>query len=277
MKMNIIYKIAYSALFIITISACEEVINIDLNTASPKLSVTAIITDQPGPYYVTLTKSESFFSSNDSFPAVSNAVVIISDNAGNSEKLTEIKAGVYQTTNLQGVNGRTYHLSIEANGNKYEATSYLPYPIALDSVAAQKITATGPGNKENKNKYYLKCYFTDPEGSEDYYRVEPLLSNSDTLASSYQIYSDEVTNGQHIEFPVQKPTFSLGDSAIVEFYHVNKENYNYYKTANNILKSRKGPMASASAPQANPLTNISGEAVGYFGTFAVSKKTIIVK
>jgi hypothetical protein len=277
MKIKAIYRIALSAFVMATMPACEEVINVDLNTASPKLSVTAIITDQPGPYYVTLTKSESFFSSNDAFPAVSNAVVVISDDAGNSEQLTETKAGVYQTTNLQGVNGRTYHLSIEAEGNKYKASSYLPYPVALDSVAAQKITATGPGNKENKNKYYLKCYFTDPEGSEDYYRVEPLIPNLDTLASSYQIYSDEVTNGKHIEFPVQKPTFSLGDSAIVEFYHVNKENYDYYKTANNILKNRKGPMASASAPQANPLTNISGGAVGYFGTFTVNRRLIVVK
>lgn len=275
--MNAIYKLALIVLAIATFSACEEVINIDLNTASPKLSVTAIITDQPGPYYVTLTKSESFFSSNNSFPAVNNAAVVISDDAGNTEKLTEIKAGVYQTTNLQGVNGRTYHLSIETNGNKYVATSYLPYPISLDSVATQKITATGPGNKENKNKYYLKCYFTDPEGSEDYYRVEPIIPNLDTLSSSYQIYSDEVTDGQHVEFPIQKPTFKLGDTAIVEFYHVNKENYNYYKTANNILKSRKGPMASASAPQANPLTNISGEAVGYFGTFTVSKRVVVVR
>ncbi|HEY9125203.1 MAG TPA: DUF4249 domain-containing protein [Bacteroidales bacterium] len=275
--MNTIYKLAIAISVIAAFSACEEVINVDLNTASPKLSVTAIITDQPGPYYVTLTKSESFFSSNDSFPAVSNAVVVISDDAGNSEQLTETKAGVYQTNNLQGVSGRTYHLSIEASGNKYEATSYLPYPIALDSVTAQKITASGPGNKENKNKYYLKCYFTDPKGSEDYYRVEPIIPNLDTLSSSYQIYSDEVTDGQHVEFPVQKPTFNFGDTAIVEFYHINKKNYDYYKTANNILKSKKGPMASASAPQANPLTNISGEAVGYFGTFAVNRRLIVVK
>jgi hypothetical protein len=263
------------ALIFVTIS-CEEVITIDLNTASPKIAVTAIVTDQPGPYFVTLTKTASYFSSNDSFPAVQNAKITLSDDAGNSELLKEITPGTYSTASLQGVNGRNYYLKIEAEGNVYEASSYLPFPVSLDSVVSQKITTSGPREK-NKNKYYVKCTFIDPAGSADFYRIETVLANSDTLASAYQIYSDEVTDGQQIEYPVQRPTFKLGDTAIVELYHINPVNYDYFKTANNILKSKKGPMASASAPQGNPLTNISGGAVGYFGTFAVSTKKVVVK
>jgi hypothetical protein len=277
MKIFNLYIILLAVISAITFSACEEVINIDLNTASPHLTVTAIVTDQAGPYYVTLSKTESYFSSNDSFPLVRNAFVIISDNAGNSDTLVESEPGTYKTSSLQGISGRTYHLKIIAEGRTYEANSYMPYPVTLDSVVSQKITATGPRNKENNNKYYIKCFFNDPAGSTDYYRVESVVANTDTLASYYQIYSDEVTDGQKIVYPVQRPTFKLGDTAVVELYHINAANYDYYKTANNILKNKKGLMASASAPQANPLTNISGGAVGYFGTFTVSTEKVVVK
>ena len=262
---------------IVALMACEEIINIDLNTASPRLTVTAIVTDQPGPYYVNLLKTESYFSSNDSFPAVRNATITISDDAGNSDILQESVPGTYKTSTLHGVSGRTYHLKIVAEGLAYEAFSYLPYPVKLDSVVSQKITATGPRSKEGTNKYYVKCFFDDPAGSSDFYRIESVVVNTDTLASYYQIYSDEVTDGQKIGYPVQRPTFNLGDTAEVELYHINSANYDYYKTANNILRNKKGPMASASAPQANPLTNISGGAVGYFGTFAVSKEKVVVQ
>ena len=262
---------------IISLMACEEIINIDLNTASPRLTVTAIVTDQPGPYFVSLSKTESYFSPNDSFPAVSNVTVTISDDAGNSDLLLESVPGIYKTSTLRAVNGRTYHLHIVAEGHTYEAFSYLPFPVKLDSVVSQKITNSGPHSKEGKNRYYIKCYFDDPAGSADFYRIESVVANKDTLASYYQIYNDEVTDGQKIVYPVQRPTFKLRDTAIVELYHLNSANYNYYKTANNILRNKKGPMASASAPQANPLTNISGGAVGYFGTFAVSRKKLVVK
>ena len=268
-------NIILAALLSASLTSCEEVISIDLNTASPRLTVTAIVTDQPGPYEVVLSKTESYFSSNDLFTAVRSAVVTISDDAGNSEILPETVPGTYLTSALQGVNGRTYHLKIVAENQTYEADSYLPYPIALDSVISQKVTTTT--HKVSSNSYYLKCMFEDPVGSADYYRVESTVASTDTLASVYQIYSDQVTDGQKIIFPLLRPTFILGDTALVELYHINTSNYDYFKTANNILRNKKGPMAAASAPQANPLTNISGGAMGYFGTFAVSRKRVIIK
>jgi hypothetical protein len=268
--------IFFAILLIMGLWSCEEIITIDLNTASPRLTVTAIVTDQPGPYTVSLSKSESYFSSNNSFPTVSHAVVTISDNAGNTETLKEAAPGNYQTTVLRGVNGRIYHLKIVSEGITYEASSYLPFPVALDSVTSQKLAATGPHSNESANSYYVKCYFKDPSGSSDFYRIESIVASTDSLASYYQIYSDEVTDGQKIAYPLQRPTFKIGETATIELYHINADNYDYYKTANNILRNKKGPMASASAPQANPMTNISGGAVGYFGTFAVSRKVMVV-
>jgi len=261
----------------IFVTACEEVISIDLNSSSPRLVVNATITDQTGPYYVSLNKSENYFASNDSFPVVTHAEITLSDDKGFSETLTEERPGVYKTISLQGINGNTYHLKIVTEENIYEAWSQLPYAVALDSVKYQKNTQSGPREKENTNKYYVKCIFNDPANEENFYRIETKVNNVDTTASSYQIYNDVFTNGKTITYPLQRPTFDIGDTVEVELYTINKANYDYFKTANNILQNKKGPMASASAPQANPVTNISGGALGYFGTFAVSRKKVIIK
>ncbi|HSZ26237.1 MAG TPA: DUF4249 family protein, partial [Cytophagaceae bacterium] len=96
-------------------SACQKVINVDLNDASPQLVIIGTVTDQSGPYSVSLSQTVNF-SDDNIFPPVSGAQVIISDNVGNSETLTETTPGTYKTSLLQGVTGRTYSLSVTSNG-----------------------------------------------------------------------------------------------------------------------------------------------------------------
>src|ERR1700739_1121707 len=87
------------------VSSCQKVINIDLNSANPDIVVDAEVMDNAGPYTVNLTQTVNF-SDNNVFPAVNGASVLISDNAGNSELLTETSPGNYTTSHLQGMDGR---------------------------------------------------------------------------------------------------------------------------------------------------------------------------
>src|ERR1700746_1541531 len=96
-------------------SSCEKVIKIDLKDADARVVVQGNVTNAPGPYTVTLNSSVSYYSDN-TFPAITGAQVKISDNAGNSESLTETSQGVYQTSSLSGVKGRTYYLEVTASG-----------------------------------------------------------------------------------------------------------------------------------------------------------------
>src|ERR1700744_1940310 len=93
-----------AVLLLITLSSCTKVINVDLNSANPNMVVDAEIADQPGPYKVSLTKTVNFRDDN-IFPAVSGAVIVLSDNAGNSETLAETSPGNYTSAHLQGVVG----------------------------------------------------------------------------------------------------------------------------------------------------------------------------
>ena len=91
--------------------ACEKVIDIDLNDVEPKIVVEANIDDIEGPYQVKLTKTVNYNQSN-MFPTVSDAVVTLSDSEGNTEVLVESVPGIYVSTLIEGVPGRTYTLDI---------------------------------------------------------------------------------------------------------------------------------------------------------------------
>src|ERR1017187_6611118 len=119
------------AMTLLLLSSCTKAINIDLNSANPNIVVDAELTDQPGPYTVNLTKTVNF-SDNNVFPAINGATVVISDNAGNSNTLTEPTpgSGNYVTSNLQGTVGKAYSISISYNGKTYTAISTMPGPVA---------------------------------------------------------------------------------------------------------------------------------------------------
>lgn len=88
----------------VTLMGCEDVIELDLDEGAPRIAIEGIVTDQPGPYTVTITESVGFYDDN-VFPSISGAYVEISDDQGNVEVLAEKEAGVYQTASLQGQRG----------------------------------------------------------------------------------------------------------------------------------------------------------------------------
>ena len=106
--------------------SCQKVVSIDLNNANPQMVAEAIVTDGPGPYTVTLTKSGDYFSPSLYFPPVTHAFVTIADNLGVTDTLKETSAGTYRTSVLHGSQGKSYALRIVAEGKEYDAVSTMP-------------------------------------------------------------------------------------------------------------------------------------------------------
>src|SRR4051794_35684343 len=87
--------------------ACEKVIQVDLNTAAPQIVIEGEITDSPGPYHVKISKTTNF-SADNVFPAISRAVVKITDNTGQADSLIETSPGTYSSRTIKGKPGNTY-------------------------------------------------------------------------------------------------------------------------------------------------------------------------
>jgi hypothetical protein len=98
--------------------------------------VDGMITNDPGPYTVTLSRSSSV--SQPAFLPLVGCEVSIMDNLGNSEILKEESDGIYRTSpnGIQGEVGISYKLSIQTpNGRHYESEyAYLSPPTTIDSI-----------------------------------------------------------------------------------------------------------------------------------------------
>jgi hypothetical protein len=242
------------------LSSCERVIDLKLNASSSQIVIAGNVYDQIGPYFVQISKSVNFDQSN-SYPAVSGATVIISDNTGNIDTLTESLPGIYKTSSLKGVPGRTYQLSVYAQGKRYTAVSTMPPPVRMDSIYFSRSIF---GNEEQ-----ITVDFVDPSNTDNYYRLIGFIN--DLQESDISILSDQLFQGKSISYSMMArdsdSPFKKGDKVAVWLESIDKNVFEYFRTA--------GREGGQSASPANPTSNISNGALGYFNACAVRKKSIV--
>ena len=121
------------------LSACQEEYRATLDNAEPLLVVEGLITDQPGPHAVKLTRTVKF--QEDFAPQrVSGASIKITGTDGSVVFLHENQPGIYLTPyDFSGAIGESYELFITtAEGEEYQSApqEILP-PLSIDSVFGQ--------------------------------------------------------------------------------------------------------------------------------------------
>lgn len=114
-----------SILSIIILSGCIDQLEyqIPLPQELP-ISVSGHITNQPGPYEVTINRGFDIQSLEDRKIPITAQRVILFDELGNNEELKEVSSGIYQTdpAGIQGKVGGIYWLRIELfDGRIYES------------------------------------------------------------------------------------------------------------------------------------------------------------
>jgi len=249
------------------ILSCKKVVNLKLDSAPPQLVIEGNITDTPGPDTVKIMHSVNFYADNN-FPGVSGAAVIVSDNTGAKETLTPVSPGIYITKTLKGTPGNTYTLSVTVNDTNYTATSTMPQPVNLDS-----ITFT-TSSRIRKSQIVAVANFQDPPGESNYYRFEEHI-NGALFTKNYFIFDDRLSDGRYINFNLRTDSTSLnpGDLLEVNMYCVDKNDYTYFFQLDRTTSS--GTFNTDASP-ANPSTNISNGAYGYFSAHTVRSKTVAV-
>jgi len=252
-----------SLIIFIGLTSCQKVINIDLNSAAPQMVIEGNITDQPGPYAVYLSQTVNFSETN-VFPPVTGANVIISDNLGNTEMLTESSSGKYVTSVLHGTPGRTYSLSVTANGKTYTASSTMPNPVNIDTLVNKK---EGFGHEMSWSARFL-----DPAGKDNYYAL--FLKINNVIQSNFSSTDDHLRDGDTIDMRIPIPrdlTLKSGDSVNVILESIDQNVREYFRLLRQL--NRNGIQ---SAPPANPVNNLTGGALGYFSAHADRKKILVI-
>jgi hypothetical protein len=255
---------------LLVLPGCEKVINVDLNNAAPGIVIEGVINDRHGPYTVFISKSGSYFNQPD-LPEVSGAKVTITDNTGLIDSLKEVGPGVYLTSRTRGTPGRTYTLKVLSEGKEYTGTSTMSGHVNIDSLVLVKSDNQRfdfDGTNQNETPLEIHCFFRDPV-EKNFYRIR-VFRNDSINTQNYRLFDDQYTNGLETELRVSRAV--EGSTYRIELLSLDRYTYGYYKTLEDLLYTNP---FFGSTP-ANPNSNLSNGALGYFAAYAVSVKMISV-
>ena len=248
-------------------AACKKVVNVDLRNTTPQIVIEGEVTDAPGDYTVTISKTVDFTASN-TYPPVSGATVFISDsNSLYTNQLREVDSGVYMTTDLVGVPKHTYQLKVIIGNQVYTASSTMPVRVPLDSITfAQNIGFNG------QQEINAVVNFQDPAGTPNYYQF--IEVDNDRLIPDIFVFEDRLSDGRYIEEPLFNDSSYLQrrDNLVLIMNCIDQNIYNYFFTLANISANNNGQSVTPS----NPVSNITNGALGYFSAHTTQRGTLQV-
>lgn len=278
-------------------SACEDVIDPELQAADPVLVVDAWINNLPGEQTIRLTWSQPYFEAKVP-PPVSGASVLVRDEEGRVfffyENIT--KPGHYEWVPAGADTlriGSTYALEITIGPDTYTAASYMGRVPPVDSVTFEEDDNLATGNKVIRAEFWA----TDPVGPGDAYWIRtfkngiPLLKPSEiNIAFDAGVSIGGPADGVAFIAPVRRrinsndqnedgslvSPIALGDTLHVQIHSLTVAAFTYLNEVS-IQTNRPGGFQELFAtPLSNVSTNIintnpSGlKAVGFFNVSAVS-------
>lgn len=257
---------------ILFLIACEEVIDIDLNDSNPRLVIEGSIDNSNGPFTVKVSQTINYFGENDVIP-VDVERVTISTATGYSDILVSIAEGEYRTTNILGEPGETYTLTVLHNGSTITASSTMPKPIAINKL--QYAFDDREFNPAGESGYEVTCFFNDPPGQGNYYRLL-VYQNEELLDDSgFYLFEDRFSDGNEVSYTFFDRRFDLDDDIKVELRTLDQQTYEYYDQLNDLLGGGMGPGAGSAAP-GNPTSVFSEDALGVFAAYASIKANFTI-
>ncbi len=249
-------------------SGCEKVVQVNLNKATPQIIIQGNVTNEAGPYTVSITRSVPFDNSN-VFPPVTGAVVKIKDvTAGITDILTETMPGVYNTATVQGTAGSTYTLEVMTDNKTYTASSTMPGIVVLDSVSFFINTFFGTTLTNPLPN------FQDPPDADNYYFFKQLINRKPV--KTFFVFDDRLSQGRYISRQLFNDSAYIKnlDTVELEMRCIDKNVYNYF---NHIIEAQGGGNSGPVAAPGNPASNISNGAFGYFSAHTVQRKAGVFK
>jgi hypothetical protein len=140
---------------------------------STDLIVDGLITDEPGPYTVKLTKGIKIDDSRQVGEPIDAKQITLFDNAGNEEVLEHTGNGIYQTkpNGIHGVIGREYFIRIEMyNGNVIESLPDKMNPVGEVDSIYYEFESHQPADAPTEYGYRIFIDAHDAPGNDHYLR-----------------------------------------------------------------------------------------------------------
>ncbi|MBO3117321.1 DUF4249 domain-containing protein [Winogradskyella sp. DF17] len=216
------HKFIRICLMAFLIYSCEDVIDIELNEAPPRLVIDASISwfknTTGNEQSIRLSLTAPFF--NDSVPPANGATVTIADSSGNIYDFIEDgNTGIYRTTNFVPIIDETYTLTVIYEGEEYTGEESLKSVVPIDFVEQNNDGGFSGEDIE------LKAFYTDPAGIENFYFFEFLSDIA--VVPTLEVYEDRFTDGNQIFGFYTEEDLEAGDIVTIRNYGVSSTFYQF--------------------------------------------------
>ncbi|MDO7172878.1 DUF4249 family protein [Mariniflexile sp. AS56] len=255
---NLVYIIC--CLFLVS---CEDVIDLKLKTAEPRLVIDASLiwykNTSGNSQIIKLTQTAPYYS--DSVPAATGATVTVTDtNNTTFNFIEETGTGIYKNQAFRPEINAVYTLKIIYKSEVYTASETLKSVVPIDKVE-QKKDAGFSGNETE-----IKAFYTDPKDIKNFYFFE--FINANLNAVTLDVYDDEFTDGNQIFAFHSNEELKTGSKLIIHSHGVSQR---YYEYMNILLQQSKDESGGPFETQPTTLrgncineTNPSNFPLGYF-------------
>jgi len=264
------YTILAVTLAVLLPESCQDVINVDLRNAAPRIVIEGSVSNLSDSVIVAVHFSTDFYTP-ESITPVNDAVLTLKDSAGTDHPLSRVADGIYKAGNISAKPGDIFDLVIAEAGNSYTSVATMPVLVKIDSVFITR-------DPDRRDGDVVNVRIKDPAGIPDYYQFE-IFRNDSLLntGNNFIIVSDKYFDGKTGSLPIGGRrlginTFNSGDRITVRMKNIEKWMYDYLDILRSITNQEA--IFSITTP-ANPPGNISGNALGYFSANSISVKTII--
>ena len=260
---KIISLLSLAILFV----SCEKVLDLDLDEADKAIVIDAQMYEGNNEFLVRISQTSNYYDNSES-PKITDADIRLTNDKGNTYAFENKGNGTYAAIDFMPETGVNYTLTVSSGGVDYTATAFLPESLALDSLRYEYEDEPFFGDKG----YQVYCEVEDPAIVKNYYRVVITLNGKvQNKGEDLFLFDDQYTDGNRIEIPLFSKVFQPRDTVEMTMLTMDADVY-FYLLGFSDLASGGGE----SAAPANPKSNFNNGALGYFGAYTSSSKTVVL-
>jgi len=259
------YGVLYIFLAASFLCSCEKVIDLNLETTTPKIVIEGIFTDLNVRHTVSISSTVDFDASNAKQP-VSGATVSLKEENGPTIIFTEQGPGNYISTRYKGIPGKKYTLTVISKGQTYIATSIMPLAVPIKSLNQTELSFFGETRK------FVQVNYQDPAGIPNFYYNRLFVNKF--KRSTFYLESDRFNDGKLVKNTIfnDEPDLVIGDTVRVQMLTIDQNVYKYLFSITQINGNGGPPTAPA-----NPTSNFNNGALGYFSASTLTTDSLIIK
>lgn len=281
-KATLLYPISLLIIILPFFTACEKVIELDLDTQEKELVIDAHIDWEKGTtgqeQTILLSYTQPYYS-QEAPEGASGASVLVADNQGNIFLFVEYTAGTYKNLNFNPVLGRRYALVVQHQGKEYVASDVLK---EVPQLTEDNITQSNDGGF-TRDQIMLTLRF-DANAGESNNFVLRIKASSDGVTRIYGFNDRYFPDGRFSTQILSRSNkeeekFKRGDTVEITLFRVSETYMNFVRILTNnssnnaglfsIPNRVNGNIVNRANPQENPL--------GAFRVAQYSKVVYVIK